>query len=425
MIAPTTNYVIQACRKDTIAYPEPMRIGEHYLIDSDSGILFVTFETFFGTPVIELVNARTMTSAGNVEAESASNLAGIILDYLDPNTVHLYTVDRGTNKLFVYDWDAQEKELELITFNGQDYYELEPKDPNMVSQVKAGGLAFDPETATLYVSQFWGGGGGFHYSQYVHAFERDPNGSYFYPRRTIDLGEDNYAVDIDVDSENGWLYAGGFNYDENSHNNLIRFDLEEENPEAETEDIGAGVIGLAVCQGTSYVYMTTYNYKLEAWDTDLPWGMGWGQIDAEDIVAGAGVCVAEVDYVEPFRLDKRDDVTDCVDPLGDGLVTYTIEPNYVWDQEGDPMLLDGVEVVDYLPEEVDFESASDGGQYEAASHTVKWVVDPNDLLDGVSFTLEVSLNRKATPWRSFTNVGEISGTISGREYSAQTSVVSQ
>jgi len=75
------------------------------VIDTRSDILFVTFENW---NKIELINARTFLSEGEVTADDASDLAGLELAYIDPNTTLLYTVDRGTNKLFVYDWDADE-----------------------------------------------------------------------------------------------------------------------------------------------------------------------------------------------------------------------------------------------------------------------------------------------------------------------------
>lgn len=265
-------------------------------IDTTSNTLFVTFEN---RRVIELIDARTFLSQQTVEAPSASNLAGIVVDQIDPNTTRVYTVDRGTNKLFVYDWDASDKSLTLVPPDpnmGNDYVELQSADPNFVTSVWAGGLAFDTQTKTLYVSQFLGSGSSLYYTPYVHAFDRDNN---WEPARLIDLGEhngeENYAVDIDVDADNGFLYAGGYNYADNSHNNLIRFDLEQEDPNAtdyggHVQDIGAGVIGLAVSPGTRFVYMTTYNNLLEAWDTNRPLVGGWDQINAESIAPGR-VCV--------------------------------------------------------------------------------------------------------------------------------------
>ena len=79
--------------------------GADVIIDTRSSILFVTFEN---RNQIELINARTFLSEGETVAQGASDLAGLELDYVDPDTTLLYTVDRGTNKLFVYDWDAEE-----------------------------------------------------------------------------------------------------------------------------------------------------------------------------------------------------------------------------------------------------------------------------------------------------------------------------
>jgi len=94
--------------------------------------------------------------------------------------------------------------------------------------------------------------------------------------------------------------------------------------------------------------MTTYNHKLEAWDTDE-----WTQIDAEDIGNGAGVCVAAVGYVPPFAVSKVDDVNDCASPRGQE-ITYSISFDYQWDEVGypDPNIFESIEVVDYLPAEV-------------------------------------------------------------------------
>ncbi len=236
---------------------------------------------------------------------------------------------------------------------GNDYVELQSADPNFVTSVSAGGLAFDTQTETLYVSQFWGSGTSLYYTPYVHAFDRDNNWD---PVRLIDLGEhngqENYAVDIDVDADNGFLYAGGYNYAGNSHNNLIRFDLEQDDPNAtdyggHVQDIGAGVIGLAVSPGTRFVYMTTYNNLLEAWDTNIPFVGGWYRIDAETTDAGAGVCVADVDYVPPFSVSKVADVNDvvgCITPRPGEQITYTISYAYNWTEEGDPNLSDFTQI---------------------------------------------------------------------------------
>jgi len=216
----------------------------------------------------------------------------------------LYTVDRGTNKLFVYDWDAEAKELTLLPYSpSQDWYTLLPYNPQD-ADVFACGLALDEADGILYASQLKRiGSGDFVYSNIVYAYEPnidapDPNDRFGCIRK-IDLGqygyEDNDAVDIDVCSANGWLYAGGYG----SHENLIRFDLDQDDPCAPDYDghiqpIGVGVIGLSVSPGTNMVYMTTYNQELEAWDTET-----WTKIDARRhwgrcrcVCSPGGLCAA-------------------------------------------------------------------------------------------------------------------------------------
>jgi len=80
-------------------------------IDTQSNTLFVTSEF---ERRIELINARTFLSEGLITAPGASDLTGVVMHHIDPNTARLYTVDRGTNKLFVYDWDADECYFALL-----------------------------------------------------------------------------------------------------------------------------------------------------------------------------------------------------------------------------------------------------------------------------------------------------------------------
>jgi len=165
-------------------------------IDTQSNTLFLTFEN---EDEIQLVNARTFLSEGTVTAYGASDLTGVVLHQVNPNTTLLYTVDRGKNKLFVYNWDAEAKELTLLPYSpSQDWYTLLPQDPESDPNVTAWGLCFDPFSDRLYVSQ---------YSNIVYAY--DPNISASDPHdrfrctRKIDLGSGNTAMDIDVDSANG------------------------------------------------------------------------------------------------------------------------------------------------------------------------------------------------------------------------------
>jgi parallel beta-helix repeat protein len=219
-------------------------------------------------------------------------------------------------------------------------------------------------------------------------------------------------MDIDVDSANGWLYAGGYQ----SHRNLIRHGLNDSNNNRVEEIVETGmggVIGLAVSQESHHVYMTTYNHELEAWDTNE-----WKQIDVEDIGDGAGVCVAEAGYVPPFDIVKIDDVVGCASPRGEE-ITYTISIDYQWDEFGytDPNIIESIEVVDYLPAEVNFVSAQpDDGLYEyddPDGPRYTWTLtDSNSFGDTLSFELVVqSQNERMTPGGKIENNVEVIATI--------------
>ena len=81
-------------------------------IDTDSAMLFVTYED---SKIIELIDATTMANAGSTIAPKASNLAGVVVDQ---DKQKVYTMDRGTNHLYVYSWDASAKTL---TLDGSTY----------------------------------------------------------------------------------------------------------------------------------------------------------------------------------------------------------------------------------------------------------------------------------------------------------------
>ena len=77
-------------------------------LDNASNTLFVSTE-FSG--YLTVIDAETMTSLGSpVLAPGAIDLAGIVMD---EGKQLLYTVDRGTDQLYVYAWDATAKTLTL------------------------------------------------------------------------------------------------------------------------------------------------------------------------------------------------------------------------------------------------------------------------------------------------------------------------
>ena len=383
-------------------------------VDKDCDMLFVTSE---GSNEIELVDARTFLSKGTVVAAAAFNLAGIVLDYIDPNTTRLYTVDRGYSHLFVYDWDAAGRDLTLIKPDPNDpanpkygeetdYFLLDANDVNCTG---AFGLALDDVNNRLYVT---------YNNSTVHYF--DTRSDYFDHLGKLEL--DRSAMDIDIDTTNNYLYTGGYL----SHNYLVKTWLGDPNdPNTAGEvDIGAGVIGLAVDRQSGYVYCTTYNYLLEAWNPDGPFGLGWILIDAEPITAGGGgVCIADVDYVPPFSVDKIADVNDvvgCTTPRPGEEITYTISYDYNWTEPGDPNLyaFSSIHIEDFLPKEVDFVSADpDTGFYDDETHSYIWIITPENFGSPNSLEITVELNKKVTPGEPIENtVVEIVSAIAGQTY---------
>ncbi|RKZ05276.1 hypothetical protein DRQ25_16525, partial [Candidatus Fermentibacteria bacterium] len=81
----------------------------------------------------------------------------------------------------------------------------------------------------------------------------------------------------------------------------------------------------------------------------------------------AGICIPQEEVsVNPLNLTKDDGVDDCVD-VG-SMFTYTI----CYDNQQNDFAVHNATIVDTLPENVSFISASDGGAYDASTHTVTW-----------------------------------------------------
>jgi hypothetical protein len=104
------------------------------------------------------------------------------------------------------------------------------------------------------------------------------------------------------------------------------------------------------------------------------------------------------------ELNKVDDVNDgkCVVPGDD--VNYTISYNYQGDTNC-PDIYD-VNIIDELPEEVEFISASSNGTYNRCSHTVTWNIGTLHPGDSGFVTLKVKV-KCAEPGETITNRCEI------------------
>ena len=242
----------------------------------------------------------------------------------------MYVIDRGENNLYIYSWDAVTRELTL-DLPAPYYVELQDCHEGY-------GLALDEENGRLYVG------------------DNTMTVKYYSTNDWAKLGEftlGDYAVGIAIDVANQYVYTGSAQL--HSGTWLTKYDLSSD--EESWVDVGSCVLGIAVDEDTSLVYLTTYEGglspdKLMIYNSALvkqPWESG-------DIGNPAGLCVpkGDVSYKEDrFLLSKIDDVVDCVSPTDE--FTYSI--GYGANGYADT----GVVITDYLPLEVTYVSSSPVG----------------------------------------------------------------
>lgn len=204
-------------------------------IDGNNAKLFVTYE-FSNT--IQLLDAITFADLGTTSAPGASNLAGITYD---ANSSRVYTVDRNTNNLYVYDWNSATNTLTLVNGGGPS------GEFDLAAVGNAYGLALDETRDRLYVADAS--------STTVRYFETTG----FTETGNVSLTLHSPAG-IAVDQVRNLLYTGARPV---GGTLLVKYDL---NTSTETSiDIqtttggtaGEGVIGVAVDEVTGNVHITT------------------------------------------------------------------------------------------------------------------------------------------------------------------------
>ena len=390
------NLIYQAgyiCRFDPAGLTGAVGLA---LDESEYGeFLFVTFE---GQNEIELVNAKTMEYVDVLEVPDpygSLDLAGIVID---KSRRKVYMIDRPTNHLYVYSWNAENREL---TLDYPDPYYVELEDC-----YQGYGLALDEENSRLYV--------GDNTTTVKYYDVNDVNWE-----KIDEFAVTDKAVGIAIDVENQYVYTGSSQF--GGGNYLAKYDL---STSTETRvDVGSPVLGISVDQDSSLVYITTFGGgsnpdKLMVYDSDLT-----PQSSTGDIGNPAGVVVGEVGYIHPFFVEKDNDVVGCASPRGEQ-IKYTISVNYQWDEVGytDPNIIHSIEIVDYLPAEVDFDLAQpDDGLYEDDAPDgprYTWTLtDSNSFGDTLSFELVVqSQNERMTPRGKIENNVEVIATINEGEH---------
>jgi len=305
-------------------------------IDTDSGYLFATFEF---SDKMDLIDGTTMKTVGQVTAPQANDLAGIVVDQ---DKQKVYTVDRDTNHLYVYKWDAVSKTL---TLEGTTYISL--KDCS-----RAYGIALDEVNDLLYVG------------------DKTMSVKYYRTDTWTKAGEfavSHYATGIAIDVTNQYVYTGSGSPGSSSYL-LSKYDLSTGTES--TVNVGSTVLGVAVDPASSLVYITTYGDgtsttqdRLIVYDSSL--NRKWM---STDIGNPTGLCVPgkEVSY-NPLSLSKDDGLAGaCVNP-GD-----TINYEICYDNTLNTYAAYNVTITDTLSANTSFVSASGGGTYDSGTHTVTW-----------------------------------------------------
>ncbi len=335
-------------------------------IDSDSETLFVTYES---SNTIHLVDAKTFADLGDAIAPGALNLAGIVVDQ-DNGLV--YTVDRDTDNLYVYNWDAGTHTLTL-----QSTLDL----PNAVGLY---GIALDEGNDLLYVAD---GAGGM--VRYYDTSTWAEQGS-FAPTDAPN------GIAIDASAQTVYTVSGFLT------GSFLLCKYELATGTETTTDMGHGGMDVAVDPATGFVYVSGgyAGDDVSVWDpSTLSQTYTTGEIGDP-----TGLCVPGKDIsYNQLNLGKDDGLAtgECV--YAGANINYEIcyDNTNAYD-------VHNVVITDTLPAETTFVSASDGGTYASATHTVTWNI--GTLTAGAPQsceTLIVTVNSGTAPGTTITNSATI------------------
>jgi uncharacterized repeat protein (TIGR01451 family) len=317
-------------------------------IDESSNTLFITSEFSGG---VELVDATMMTSIG--VSSGPSDLAGIDVD----NAYDIvYTVKRYSNNLYVFDWNPNAKSLTPRPgFN--PYY--------LPGSSGAFGIALDEIRGVLWVAD---SAAGAVRAYDVNTWVEDTGMSFTPSHKPVDVAVDRmrgYVYTVSM-SAAAWVPPGC------GSRLLSKYDIR-----TRTEVTGSlpdQGVGVAVDEVTGFVYVTLSPYgrglsqgDLSVWDTSTT---PWTQVQIVKVSGSpAGICIPqeEVAY-NPLGLSKEDGLAEgeYVNPGDD--ISYKI----YYDNIKNAYDVHNVKIVDKLPAEVSFVSATASGTYDPSTHTVTW-----------------------------------------------------
>jgi uncharacterized repeat protein (TIGR01451 family) len=335
----------------------------------------LAFFTFEGSPMIVWSSTKTLEKIGefNTGITSGNGLAGTVTD---KNTGLIYVLQRRewySFPVYVYSFDNENNNL---SFESQ--HDLQFSGGGTTTGY---GLALDEENNLLYITDN---------SNRVHYYDTNS----FDLRGYIDItvgSNERAAVGIAVDPNRGYLYTGNFSGSSGSHNRLVRTSLTSPYTSIDTNDLGGPVIGIDVDKSTGLVYCTTHTSYGQYTSDFRVYDSGLTLLDIErngGIESPAGVAVGGLYKPPLLKLAKHE--LDPNDPseqvLWGDYVTYRIS----YDANGHGA--SNVEIIDYLPAQVDFNSAS----------------EPNSSYDSGSLILTVRIDlNAATPLPTIANYCEM------------------
>ena len=354
-IQPSPNYLVyQATANVPSLASGAVGLG----LDDSSGKLFVTYEN---SNTVQLVNATTFEVLGTTTAPNAGNLAGIVVDQ---GNSKIYTVDRTTNHLYVYTWDAQN---DTLTLDGGAYKTL-------TGVTEAHGIALDEIRGRLYI--------GDSASTTVRYFSTAAfaGNTALTEAGSADLSAEGQTVmGIAVDSVRNLLYTGNAYPGYGSCGKLVKVDLNTDAVSSYTlpgapascppsGTSGDNIVGVAVDEDTGNVYTTTGNQGTGGTDTIIVFDSDLNVLknDIGDIGDPTGIAIprAQVSY-NPLNFSK----VDSPDPVASGAnLTYTL----CYDNSANEGAVNNLVITDDLPEGTTFVSAT--GPFATTPSTVTWSV---------------------------------------------------
>ncbi len=309
-------------------------------IDTNNAKLFVTYE---GSNVIQIIDAVTFKDLGTTTAPNAANLAGIALD---AGKRRMYTIDRNTNKLYVYDWNSSSNTLTLVS--GAPF--------SLASVTSAYGLALDESRGRLYIGDA--------NSTTLRYFRTDT----WAEAGNFTLAKSGQTPEgIAVDTVRNIVYSG--NLMTGNKRMLVKYDLNTNSESSYTLPVSTdSVVGVAVDEDTGYVYTTvgcnncSSSATVLAFDSNLNvLKNNLGQIGRGP--TGITIPRAAISY-NPLSFTK----TGPTSASANSVIDYSL----CYDNAANTTGVSNVTIVDTLPSGLAYNSSSPSGTYNSSAGTVTW-----------------------------------------------------